>query len=66
MEAAFDTEHTFLPGFTPAEYHWDLGDGTVLDGPAQHHTYAAPGTYTVRLDLLDKLPMRAATSPATA
>ena len=28
-----------------AAYRWDLGDGTVAEGPAVEHTYAGPGTY---------------------
>lgn len=50
---AFDTQHTFLPGFTPTEYHWDLGDNTLTEGAAVEHAYTVPGTYTVRLDLLN-------------
>jgi PKD repeat protein len=30
-------------------YHWDFGDGTLADGAAPVHTYAAAGTYTARL-----------------
>lgn len=35
------------------EFAWDMGDGTVLDGAAVTHAYAAPGTYTVTLTVLD-------------
>ncbi|MCS7153549.1 MAG: PKD domain-containing protein [Bacteroidia bacterium] len=35
-----------LPGHT---YLWRTGDGQTLSGPNVVHTYAAPGTYTVRL-----------------
>lgn len=30
-------------------YHWDLGDGTIVTTPTVSHTYANPGTYTVML-----------------
>lgn len=53
-DVAFGMEHTFLPGFTAVEQHWDLGDGTSLTGPAPRHAYATAGTYTVRLDLLGR------------
>ena len=48
----FDTHHTNLPGFSPVETHWDLGDGTLSTGDQVAHTYAQSGSYTVRLDLV--------------
>ncbi len=47
-----DTRHTNLPGFTPLETHWDLGDGSFATGEQVDHAYAQIGTYTVRLDLI--------------
>ncbi len=35
-----------------ASYQWELGDGTVADGPIVVHTYA-PGQYVVRLTVTD-------------
>ena len=35
------------------ESEWDLGDGTLATGTAVQHTYAAPGTYWVRLTVRD-------------
>lgn len=32
-------------------YRWDLGDGTTAEGQEVVHTYAEPGTYTVRLSV---------------
>ncbi len=41
-----------LPGFAAEEHHWDLGDGSVASGSTVSHAWRAPGTYTVKLDLL--------------
>jgi outer membrane protein OmpA-like peptidoglycan-associated protein len=40
------------PGFDPVEHHWDLGDGTKVQGSTVRHRFTAPGTYQVRLDVL--------------
>ncbi|HRK72981.1 MAG TPA: PKD domain-containing protein [Rhodothermales bacterium] len=31
----------------PAEYYWDFGDGTVVQGMNATHKFAKPGTYTI-------------------
>ncbi len=36
-----------------ATYHFDFGDSTGADGPQQSHTYAAAGTYTAVLTVID-------------
>ncbi|MGI8523674.1 MAG: PKD domain-containing protein [Nocardioides sp.] len=36
-----------------AGYAWDFGDGSTATGSTPSHTYAAPGTYTIRLDVTD-------------
>jgi outer membrane protein OmpA-like peptidoglycan-associated protein len=41
-----------LPGMKPGEYHWDLGDGTLLEGLKAHHAFKAEGTYEVKLDVI--------------
>lgn len=41
-----------LPGMVPEEYHWDFGDGNVVQGPRQEHRFAQAGIYEVRLDVL--------------
>ena len=41
--------NTSFPGYPPAQYTWDFGDGetSVVENPA--HLYAAPGVYTITL-----------------
>lgn len=34
-------------------YNWDLGDGNTATGENVTHTYAAPGTYSVSVEVLD-------------
>ena len=34
-------------------YHWDLGDGRVVREPKFMHSYAAPGSYRVSLEVTD-------------
>ncbi|WP_160009215.1 PKD domain-containing protein [Nocardioides sp. AX2bis] len=36
-----------------AVWDWDLGDGSTATGPVVDHTWAAPGTYAVRLTVTD-------------
>ena len=59
----------FDPGSTPNEvvftststgglgqltFSWDFGDNTGSNEPAPSHTYSSPGTYTVRLTVVDE------------
>lgn len=39
---------------TVAAISWDFGDGTSATGTTANHTYAAPGTYTVKFTVTDK------------
>lgn len=41
-----------LPGMKAAEYHWDMGDGTLMEGVRQVHAFKVPGIYEVKLDVL--------------
>jgi hypothetical protein len=36
-------------------FSWDFGDGSTGEGATASHTYAAPGTYTVKLTVSDNL-----------
>lgn len=49
-----DGSMSFLPGMKAVEHHWDMGDGTLLEGLHQEHAFRAPGTYEVRLDVLSE------------
>jgi gliding motility-associated-like protein len=52
----FDNKSVAPPGkpFGPDDFTWDFGDGTRITGVnSLTHSYAAPGTYPVRLVLLD-------------
>lgn len=49
---ALDALLSNLPGFTASQYHWDLGDGASKQGDRIQHTFKAPGTYLLRLDIL--------------
>lgn len=39
----------------PLAYQWTMGDGTVYRGHTAQHCFAGPGTYQVRLDLVDTI-----------
>jgi PKD repeat protein len=41
------------PDGTITTYRWDFGDNQTATGPTSTHTYAADGTYTVRLTVTD-------------
>ncbi len=47
-----DALHTYLPGMSTEEYHWDFGDGDFGTGRETRHNWSAPGEYTVRLAVL--------------
>lgn len=53
----FDASASTDPDGTIARYDWDFGDGVALSngGPSPTHTYAAAGTYTVRLTATDNI-----------
>jgi PKD repeat protein len=43
-----------VPADAPMTY-WDFGDGTKISGKWPEHTYSAPGTYNVKLKVVDIL-----------
>jgi PKD repeat protein len=49
----FDASASAAPGGTITGYTWDFGDGSSGTGALNFHTYAAAGTYTVRLTVTD-------------
>ncbi|HEV8593956.1 MAG TPA: PKD domain-containing protein, partial [Thermoplasmata archaeon] len=52
----FDTQYNVTEVYCASlDYAWDFGDGTGAAGEVVHHTFAAPGTYTVTLTVTDPL-----------
>jgi DNA-binding beta-propeller fold protein YncE len=53
--SAFNASSSFDPDGSIARYDWSFGDGTgaLAAGPKPTHTYAAPGTYTVTVQVTD-------------
>lgn len=42
-------------GETPYVYTWEFGDGAIGSGAAVSHTYTTPGTYEVKVGVVDAL-----------
>ncbi|MFI7589617.1 PKD domain-containing protein [Spongisporangium articulatum] len=53
LAVAFDGSGSTDADGTVASYAWDFGDNTTGTGVAPSHTYAAAGTYTVKLTVTD-------------
>ena len=53
LVASFDAAGSSDPDGTVESYAWDFGDGTGGSGVSPDHTFAASGTYTVRLRVSD-------------
>lgn len=55
QSVTLDATATTDPDGTPAEYRWDFGDSQseTTAAPTTAHSYAAPGTYTVTLRVVD-------------
>ncbi|MFO8034066.1 MAG: PKD domain-containing protein [Candidatus Bipolaricaulota bacterium] len=50
---SFDASDSTAPDGSIVEYEWDFGDGSSGWGRTVSHSYAAEGTYTVRLTVTD-------------
>ncbi len=54
-----NTSFASSSGFGPKSFVWDYGDGSPRDTagltPPRQHTYAAPGTYKVKLYVIDTI-----------
>ena len=53
LAVAFDAGASADPDGTIASYAWDYGDSTTGTGKTSSHTYAAAGTYQVKLTVTD-------------
>ncbi len=53
LAVAVDGSASTDPDGTIASYAWDFGDGTTAAGTKASRTYAAAGTYTVKLTVTD-------------
>ncbi|MGY1708517.1 PKD domain-containing protein [Geodermatophilus sp. SYSU D00758] len=62
LDVALDASASTDPDGRLTGYAWDFGDGTTGTGATASHTYAAPGTFTVRLTVTDD---RGATATTT-
>lgn len=49
---ALDAYRSNLPDLDAAEHHWDMGDGTLLEGASVQYTYRSAGEYLIKLDIL--------------
>lgn len=53
LSVAYDASASSDPDGSIAQYAWDFGDGTTGTGTPATHSYAAGGTYTVKLTVTD-------------
>ncbi len=49
----YNAAASFDPDGAIVSYQWEYGDGSFGTGQTSQHVYATPGTYTVRLTILD-------------
>jgi len=65
IPVAFDGSGSFDPEGDALLYGWSFGDGVTGSGPTPTHIYAAAGTYTVSLTVVDGVHSITATTTAT-
>ncbi len=53
VDVSFDASGSLFPDFPATDYLWDFGDGQIGSGVSVNHTYTTPGTYIVRLTVVD-------------
>ncbi|MFI6518294.1 PKD domain-containing protein [Spirillospora sp. NPDC050679] len=53
LKCGFNGSASSDPDGSIASYQWDFGDGGSATGATPEHTYAAAGTYTVKLTVTD-------------
>jgi PKD repeat protein len=53
MSCTFDASGSSDPDGSIASYGWNFGDGTTGSGASRQHTFAAAGSYSVRLTVTD-------------
>jgi PKD repeat protein len=53
LNVTFDGGSSYDPDGTIVQYTWDFGDGSLATGWKAFHTYAARGTYTIKLTVVD-------------
>lgn len=52
-DVTFDASDSFDPDGQIVQYLWDFGDGATGEGSITGHLYAAPGTYSITLTVVD-------------
>jgi PKD repeat protein len=53
LSCSFDASESADSDGTIESYSWDFGDGASGSGKSAQHTYAGPGSYTVKLTVTD-------------
>ncbi len=62
VSITFDAASSSDPDGTIVSYLWDFGDGSTGSGVTTSHSFANPGTYSVRLTVTDNLGATASTT----
>lgn len=53
LSIVFDGSESTDDDGSITSYQWDMGDGTILQGPQVTHTYTLPGTFSATLSVTD-------------